>query len=185
MERHGFALSFRRMMADAIDLMVGLALGLALSNTIVGFFFASRAVVMLRIGAADTIWKGPLPMILGILGPFVYGLPFAILLVLVSEPLIGTSPGKALLGLKIVPCGDGIVARGQLWRRAIIKATPFWGLTAALLTGSWVLSLVFSIVGVAQLANMALSLLTSTRPVHEVWSETCLARNPISRPSSR
>jgi RDD family len=177
MERHDVALSLRRVMANAIDLLIGLVLGVVLSNTVVGFFFAGRAVVMLRIGAAGTIWKGPIPMILGILGPLVYGLPFAILLVLLTEPLIGTSPGKALLGLTIVPCDGGILARRQLWRRAIIKATPFWGLTAALLAGSWMLALVFSLVGVVQLAHMALALFTSIRPAHEAWSGTCLARN--------
>lgn len=180
MEPRRFTLSFRRLMANAIDLLVGLVLGLALSNTVVGFFFAGRAVVMLRIGAEDTIWKGPIPMILGILGPFVYGLPFAILLVLLVEPLIGTSPGKALLGLTIIPCGGGILSRRQLWRRAIIRATPWWGLTAALLTGSWVLALVFSIVGVALLGNMTLSLFTSIRPVHEALSETCLTRKQLT-----
>jgi hypothetical protein len=172
--------SFRRVMANGIDLVIGLALGLALSNTVVGFFFASRAVVMLRIGAPDTIWKGPIPMILGILGPFVYGLPFAILVVLLAEPLVGTSPGKALLGLSVVSCGDGILVGRQRWRRAIIKATPFWGLTIALLAGSWVPALVFSILGVALLADLTMSLLTSVRPVHEIISGSCLVRRQFA-----
>jgi hypothetical protein len=170
----GFAL--RRVGANGIDLLIGLMLGLALSNTVVGFFFASRAVVMLRIGAPDTIWKGPIPMILGILGPFVYGLPFAILLVLLAEPLVGASPGKALLGLTVRPCGAGMLTRRQRWRRAIVKATPFWGLSIALLAGSWVLALLFLIAGVALLADVALSLFTALRPVHEIASGSCLAR---------
>jgi hypothetical protein len=180
MELRRCKLAIRRVMANAIDLLVGLVLGLALSNTIVGFFFASRAVVMLRIGAADTIWKGPIPMILGMLGPFVYGLPFAILLVLLAEPLTGTSPGKALLGLTIVPSGDGIPSRRQRWRRAIVKATPCWGLTAALLTGSWVLALIVSIATVALLANVVVSCFTAIRPVHEAWSATWLTRKQLA-----
>jgi hypothetical protein len=146
----------------------------------VGFFFASRAVVMLRIGAPDTVWKGPIPMIMGILGPLVYGLPFAILLVLLAEPLAGTSPGKALLGLTVVSCGDGTLLHRQRWQRAIIKATPFWGLTVALLAGSWVLALVFSMAGLILLASTAFSLFTPLRPVHEVLSGSCLTRRQLA-----
>ena len=169
-------LSVRRLAADAVDLLAAAVLGVVLANTGVGFFFAMRAVVMLRIGAPDTIWKGPIPMIMGIIGTFVYTMPFAIMVVQLLEPLIRTSPSKALVGLTIVPTAGGAASRVQLWRRALIRAIPWWGLTVALLAGSWVLALIFSIVGVLMLGNFLLSLVTPIRPVDDAWSGTCVVR---------
>jgi hypothetical protein len=168
--------SARRVAADAVDLLAAMVLGVVLANTGVGFFFATRAVVMLRIGAPDTIWKGPIPMIMGIMGTFVYTMPFAILVVELLEPLSGTSPSKALVGLTIVSSAGGAAARAQLWRRASVKAAPWWGLTVALLAGSWVLALIFSIVGVLMLGNFLLSLFTPLRPIDDAWSRTRVAR---------
>jgi hypothetical protein len=151
-------LAFRRLMAGAVDVMVGLVLGVVLSNTPVGFFFASRAVVMLRIGAPDTVWKGPIPMLMGIAGTFVYSLPFAFLLVAMIGPMAGNSPGKALLGIASDPRRDGAVSSRQRWSRAFIGAAPWWGLTAALLTGSWVLALAFAIAAIALLGGALFSI---------------------------
>jgi hypothetical protein len=131
-----------RLIAGAVDVIVGLMLGVGFANTPVGFFFATRAVVMLRIGASDTIWKGPIPMLMGIAGTFVYSLPFAFLIVAMCEPLFGFSPAGAMLGRT----NAAVAPLRERWRRAFIRAAPWWGLTLALLTGSWVLALVFSIV---------------------------------------
>jgi hypothetical protein len=169
-------LSFRRLIADILDLLVAAALAIALSNTGVGTYFASRAVVMLRIGAPDTLWKGPIPMMMGIAGTFIYALPIAILFVQLCEGAVGTSLGKAMLGVTIGPTANGMVSRRHAWRRAVIKSTPCWGLTLALLAGSWMLALVFAIVAVAMLGNFALALVTSTRPVHDAWSGTRVIR---------
>jgi hypothetical protein len=155
------ASSFRRLIAGGIDLLAGLLLGAVLANTPAGFFFATRAVVMLRIGAPDTLWKGPVPMLMGIAGTFVYSLPFALLVVALCEPLFGNSPGKALLGLASARGGDAISSRRRRWLRAFVRAAPWWGLTAALLAGSWVLALVFSIVALAFVGNAAVALVTS------------------------
>ena len=153
--------SFRRRIAGGIDALAGLLLGFAFSNTPVGYFFATRAVVMLRIGAPDTWWKGPIPMLMGIAGTFVYALPFAFLVVALSEPVFGNSPGRALLGLANSRGGEGDVFRRQRWRRALIRTAPWWGLTVALLAGSWVLALVFSMVALAFLVNAAVTFVTS------------------------
>ena len=175
-QQHRSSFVVRRIGANAIDFAAGSLVAVILSETVVGVFFATRAVVMLRIGAADTVWKGPLPMIMGILGPFAYGLPFAILFVLLAEALIGTSLGKKLLGIIITTDGNGTPSRGQRWRRAIIKSAPFWGLTLALLTGSWVMAVSYLFVGVVLLADVALAMATSTRAMHERWSGTFLSR---------
>lgn len=48
-------------------------------------------------------------MIVGILGPFVYVLPLAILLVFMMEPLTGESPGKRILRLRIIQKNNEVV----------------------------------------------------------------------------
>jgi hypothetical protein len=106
----------------------------------------------------------------------VYALPFAMQLVPLSEPLIGTSPGKALLDLTITRPDGGTPSRSQLWWRTLIRTAPCWGMTAALLTGSWLLALVFAVVGVASLGNVALSFITSIPAAHDQWSATCVAK---------
>jgi hypothetical protein len=152
----------RRLTAGTIDLVAGVVLGILLSNTPVGDFFARRAVVMLRIGAPDTIWKGPVPMLMGIAGRFVYVLPLALLAVSLCEPVWGGSPGDAMLGLASGTRADLSGPCGRRWRRTLVNAAPWWGLTLALLTGSWVLALVFALVGLTFLGRAAFSFLTSS-----------------------
>jgi hypothetical protein len=161
MEARGAGPTFRRLVAGAIDLLAALVLGIVLSNTPIGDFFARRAVVMLRIGATDTIWKGPIPMLMGIAGRFVYVLPLALLAVTLCEPVFGNSPGKAMLGLGRGARGDPATPRARRWSRTLVRAAPWWGLTVALLTGSWVLALVFALVALALVGNAAFSFLTS------------------------
>ena len=168
--------SLPRLIATATDLLLGAVFGLVLSNTAIGFFFASRAAVMLRIGNPDTVWKGPVPMILGILGPFVYVLPLSILLVLLIEPLSGASVGKQLMDLKIVACGGSTLASRSLWYRWAIKTTILWGLVVSLLSGSWVLALAVCSAGAVQLCDAFASLFTANGPAHERLSGACLAR---------
>jgi len=152
--------TIRRLIAGTIDLFGGLVLGIALSNTPVGDFFARRAVVMLRIGAPDTLWKGPIPMLMGIAGRFVYVLPVALLAIALCEPLFGNSPGKAILGLASDADGDRADPHARRWIRTAVRAAPWWGLTVALVTGSWVLALVSALVSLAILGNAAFAFLT-------------------------
>ncbi|MFI5243951.1 MAG: hypothetical protein ACHQQR_01915 [Gemmatimonadales bacterium] len=151
----------RRLIAVALDALAALLLGVLLSNTPVGDFFARRAVVMLRIGAPGTIWKGPIPMLMGIAGRFVYVLPVALLAVALCEPVFGNSPGRAMLGLVPGTVDGESRSRLQRYGRALVTAAPWWGLTAALLAGSWVLALVFVLAALALLVNAAISRFTS------------------------
>jgi len=178
-------LTLLRLLATILDVLLGVMLGLLLSNSVVGSFFATRAVVMLRIGSADTIWKGPIPMMIGILGTFVYVLPLAILLILLTEPLAGTSPGKVIFGLQIVPSGHAILSRKQLWCRSGVKTIFFWGLVIALLLGNWILAICFTVLGLALLCNMALSLFFPLRPIHESLSRTCVSLSSPAPTSGR
>ena len=56
-----------RAVAAAIDGAAALALAVLLSTTS-GTYFARRAVEAFRIGSPETLWKGPVPMIGGLLG---------------------------------------------------------------------------------------------------------------------
>ena len=100
---------------------------------------------MLHIGSPDTVWKGPIPMIMGYLGTLVYVMPLAVLLVMLIEPGTGASPGKRLFRLALVESEDPVVARRVRWRRAAMQLSPIAGLVVALLVGSWQLALVATI----------------------------------------
>lgn len=176
---HGSAkLPLLRLLTTIVDLTLGILLGLLLSNSAIGPFFADRAVAMLRIGSTDTVWKGPIPMMIGILGTFAYALPLSILLILLTEPLVGTSPGKLIFGLQIASAGPPILSRKQLWYRSAVKTIFFWGLVLSLLLGSWILAVCFTILGLAVSFNFVLSLFLPMRSIHESLSQTCVARSP-------
>ena len=135
-----------RLAASAVDLILGLILGLLLSKNI-GFFFARLAVVMLKIGSPESIWKGPLPMIMGIFSTFFYVLPFSILLVLVIEGFSGASPGKFLFGMRVREKEGAAAAPKTLLFRSIIKTSGLWGMTISLLIGSWIAA-IFSLAAI-------------------------------------
>jgi hypothetical protein len=130
----------RRFAAALVDLAAASLLGFAAAVTPVGTFFATRAVVMLHIGEPGTLWRGPIPLLMGIAGTFVYSLPCAMLMVALIEASAGRSPGQALLRIPVIP-GTQPGSAGERWRRVLIGAAPWWGLTAALLLGSWQLAL--------------------------------------------
>jgi len=121
----------RRCAASAVDGAVALLLAVLMGHAI-GGFFAGRAVVALRIHDPDSLWKGPVPMVMGILGEIVYLLPLTLLLVLLAEPLSGRTPGKSLLRLDVIP-QDGAV----LWLRFLVKASGPLLCLLGLLVGRW------------------------------------------------
>lgn len=172
MDRIPIKLFSLRLLAASIDALLGVVLGFLLSFSRIGNFFAERAVVMLKIGSPDTIWKGLIPMIMGILGPFFYVLPLSLLLVFLIEPLTGASLGKRILRLKIVLENKGVVSREKLWYRSAIKSVLFWGLVAGLLFGSWVVALCSVVLGFAVFCSIVLPLFSSCRPLHEALSQT-------------
>lgn len=118
----------RRCAAAAVDGAVSLLLALLMSTTL-GDLFARRAVIALRIGEPDTLWTGPLPMALGLLGGIVYLLPLTLLLTWLAEPLTGRTPGHALLRLEI----HGT----KRWTRYLFKAAGPLLLVSGLLAGRW------------------------------------------------
>ncbi|MFH1825757.1 MAG: RDD family protein [bacterium] len=128
----------RRFLAGLIDLLAGFGLCYLL-HWRVGLYFTRRALVALHAGAPDTFWKGTIPWLMGLAGPFIYTLPLAFLLISLPE-IWGWSLGKKFVGLSIAS-GNG---RSGLLIRFLIKTVGFWGITLALVTGSrWLIVLSF------------------------------------------
>ena len=123
------ASGLRRATAGLLDAALAAVLALALTGS-TGHWFAERAVVALRIGQPDSPWTGGIPMVLGAVGAFVYGYPFALLLIQLARPLTGTTPGASLTGLHI----DG--PPSSLRRRHVLSSAVAWGPCLGLALGS-------------------------------------------------
>lgn len=85
----------RRLLATSVDAGIALTLS-AISAVPLGQWCAQRAVLALAIDDPSSWWRGPLPLVLGILGTVVYSLPFTILAVGASRLAFGRTPGEAL-----------------------------------------------------------------------------------------
>jgi hypothetical protein len=129
----------RRAAAAALDAALGFALAMALSVTPVGRYFALRAFDMFRIDSPTTVWKGPIPLILGAFGETVYTFPAALLALLSVEGVTGRSLGKRAFGLRVVAGGGQGAA--QLRVRFALKTVGCWGFVAGLVSGSWLVAL--------------------------------------------
>ena len=130
-DRRGFRV---RLIAAAIDSVVSVIVSALLANTF-GHYFAERAADAFRVGSPDTIWKGPIPMILGAVAPVSYGFAFAAILVLLMEPWFHVSPGKLLTG-SIITGREGHLPRfGTAWARFFLKTLSLWIFLFALVGG--------------------------------------------------
>ena len=161
--------------AAGIDAAVGFVACLLLSSTL-GHFFAARAVVTLRIGAPDTLWKGPLPLMLGVVGEVVYLLPCALLLAWILDPLTGATAGKRLLGLRVRGACGRPVSRPRFWHRAALQTIGMWGWTLALLAGDWRIAvLATTACGIILLGSLA-ALGSDSLTLHDRLSATMVCR---------
>lgn len=116
----------RRILAIAIDSFLALTLS-ALSAGILGRWCAERAVLALAIDDPSSWWRGPLPLVLGILGNVVYSLPLTVLAVGASRLAFGRTPGESLCRIDPGP--------GHRWLGWIDDHAPAILLSAALLLG--------------------------------------------------
>jgi len=128
------------LLATLVDSCCGLVLGHLAASTL-GGFFVDRAVATLHIGQPDTIWKGPLPLALGLFGNLIYALPFVLSILWLSEPLFGASPGKQLLRIEMLTRHGGVLFIGDRWRRYLLKTGGLWLMVVGLLFGNWQLLL--------------------------------------------
>jgi hypothetical protein len=166
--RAGFLI---RAAAAAIDAGIAFAVTLLLSSS-VGLFFARRAVVTLHIGDPHSLWKGPLPFILGAIGEIVYLMPFIFLLVWTVDPLTGATIGKRVLRLRVRGTDGQPASNARRWWRSAMQTAGFWGLTLALLVGSWQLVIVATIAGAIVLAGSLAAAGSSSLALHDRLSGT-------------
>lgn len=168
----------RRAAAGALDGLLCLAAAVPLARTL-GYYFAERAVVTLRIGAPDSWWRGPVPLLLSTVGELTYLLPaVAGVLLALTEGVWRRSPGKALLGLEIRARGGAAPGRALRWRRLALKAAPLWGAAAALVAGSSRLLVAAAALGALLLAGCLAALAPSRLALHDRLTGTEVARVP-------
>ena len=136
--------------AGAIDIVAGVILCYIL-HWFIGFYFAFRAMATFHVGQPGTIWKGSIPWMLGMIGPFIYVLPIVFFLIFLPEAIWGQSIGKKIFGLKIKGTPK------ELWLRYLIKTVGFWGITLALILGSWQLLVFFLGAGIIVLLGFLVS----------------------------
>ncbi len=164
-----------RAAAAAIDVACGFAATLLLSKS-VGVFFARRAVVTLRIGDPHSLWKGPIPFMLGMVGEVVYLIPFVFLLVWAVDPVTGATIGKRAFGLRVRAADGRPARREKRWLRFGVETVGLWGWTFALLAGEWQLALLASAAGAAMLAGSLVALGPRSVALHDRLSGTMVVR---------
>lgn len=159
-ERTGF---WVRSVASLLDWIVTLGLATLLTST-TGTYFARRAVVMLHVGQPGSPWKGLIPMLLGAVSTVAYGVPFALLGVLLMEAFFGTSPGKLLFRREIV--SSSVSRNRALWVRFAVKTSGAWLFCLGLVSGWWPLAVV-AVAATAAVLSSALPLAVGRRTLHD------------------
>jgi len=174
----------RRAAAALVDLACGGLLATLLART-TGLYFAERAVVTLRIGEPGTLWQGPLPMVLGIFGELVYGLPFALAVVALAGAAIGVSPGRAACGLEVRGADGRALSRLRRLGRSLVTTAGLWLLVAALAAGSGAVAVVGALVTAAILVDGALGLRPRGTRLVDRWTRTIVVRRePAAGPAA-
>ena len=166
---------WRRAASLLIDLVVALALTMLLASTS-GRFFAERAVATLHIYDPDSLWKGPVPMVLGAVSTLSYGFAFAALLVLAAEPLTGRTPGRLATGGLVTDIAGRPADGRRLWRRHAIKTSGFWLFCLALLVARWEILVLAAAVLLVTAVGWLGTLLPSRRALHDRLSATEVRR---------
>jgi len=164
-----------RAAAAGLDAATGIALSLLLASS-VGIFFARRAVVTLQIDNPDSLWKGPLPLMIGVFGEVFYLLPFTLLLVWILGPLTGATMGKRLLGLRVRDFEGRPISRQRHGYRTALLTVGLWGWTLALLAGRWELAALASLGGAVVLAGSLVALGPESLTLHDRLSRTSVLR---------
>jgi hypothetical protein len=154
-------------------------LGLVFSSGI-GTFFARRAVVMLKIDEPGSIWKGPVPLMLGAIGDLVYLLPLA-LLVTWSLDLTGSTIAKRLLGLQVRDAHGMRPSASRSWSRSALRTVGLWGCTLALIVGRWELAAAAIAAWLVVIAGMLLALGPASLAWHDRVTGTSVVH--VSRPA--
>jgi uncharacterized RDD family membrane protein YckC len=100
-------------------------------------------------------------------GEVVYLLPFTLWLSWMADPMTGATLGKRLLGLRIHDTHNRPAPAATRWVRHGIQTVGLWGLSVALVAGSWIAGLLASVAGtIVLLANIVL-LVGTGRTLHD------------------
>ena len=162
-----------RAVAALVDVIAGVVLCLLLSTS-AGVLLSAGAVSAFEIGSPDTIWKGPIPMVISIHGSFFYGFPFALLLVWLTEPISGVTLGKFLFRLRVERADGEHGSRAALWKRTLVKTSGLWLMTLALLVGRWELLVLSAVAGCVTLLGLFLALGPTHRSLHDRIAGPCV-----------
>ncbi len=155
-----------RVMAALIDTMLAFLLTALLASS-VGWFFAERAVITFRVYSPDTLWNGPIPLMLGAISTLSYGFAFALLVVLSCEGVWGASLGKILMRRRVRSLARDAAPSRDVWRRFALKTAPWSVFCLALLSGRWELVLVAAALGAWAVVDLGVALILRRRLWHE------------------
>ena len=163
-----------RVLAALIDTLLALLLTALLASS-VGWFFAERAVVTFQVYSPDTIWNGPVPLMLGAISTVSYGFAFALVLALACEGIWGVSVGKILVRRRTVTLLGQSVSKKQSWCRYALKTAPWSLFCLALLSGRWELAIVSAAFGVWAAVDLGIALILRRRLWHDRVAGTRVA----------
>jgi hypothetical protein len=152
----------QRLLATVVDGVAGFLLAAALAPTVLGFYFSSRAVVLLRIGEPDSWFQGPVAMVIGLFGELLFLLPLTLALVLGPEAFGGRGLGKRLCGIRITG-----LRRQSLPVRFLIKSSPLWLSALALISGWWIVEQVALAVGLGVLLGTLVPAVLGRPSIHD------------------
>jgi len=162
-----------RVLAVMIDTLLALLLTALLASS-AGWFFAERAVSTFRIYSPDTIWNGPVPLVLGAISPLSYGFAFALVVVLASEGFLGASMGKAAVRIRVAAASGSDAPQRRIMVRFVLKTAPWWVFCLALLAGRWELVVLAVLLGAGAVTDLFVALITRRNLWHDRLAGTRL-----------
>jgi hypothetical protein len=158
-----------------VDASAAFVLGVFLAPSL-GMYFSQRAVVALQMDSATSLWKGPLPLILGAFGKLVYLMPLMLLVVFVTEPLFHRSVGKLVTGQQLSSStGSVSMSAHAAWRRFILKACPLIVAVVGLIVGRWELLVAATLLSLL-VAAAFVPVLFGHSALYDRWSSTHVSR---------
>lgn len=157
---------FIRLSILMLDISFVILLTILLSR-FTGKFFARRSVLMLKIGSPNSLWKGPIPMIISAAGYFFFGLPFSGFIIFLPEAFFGASPGKMIFGIRVRKIDGQKASLKLLILRYALKTIGAWGLMVSLIVANMYLAAFSFVAGCLVLVGSLLAIGPSKLTLHD------------------